>query len=130
MLVHPCANPIALAVCPNRTYAVVTLAVRAQEYATRVASAEERDVARVSEMRKKRNYADFWVREHEGALWGWDRALSVCGGWQRLAFFCFAVSFVCDMPAKQAGPADDSRLCCRRRCNQYRRCCSCCCCSG
>jgi hypothetical protein len=27
-----------------------------------VAAAEERDVARVSEMRKKRNYADFWVR--------------------------------------------------------------------
>jgi len=26
-----------------------------------VAAAEERDVARVSEMRKKRNYADFWV---------------------------------------------------------------------
>ncbi|KAF5835589.1 phosphoenolpyruvate carboxylase [Dunaliella salina] len=29
-------------------------------YATQVAAAEERDVARVSEMRKKRNYADFW----------------------------------------------------------------------
>lgn len=32
-----------------------------QEYAMRIAAAEERDVARVSEERKKRNYADFWV---------------------------------------------------------------------
>ncbi|KAJ9513722.1 hypothetical protein QJQ45_015483 [Haematococcus lacustris] len=32
-----------------------------KEYAERIAAAEERDVARVSEQRKKRNYADFWV---------------------------------------------------------------------
>ncbi len=32
-----------------------------KEFATRIASEEERDVARVSEERKKRNYADFWV---------------------------------------------------------------------
>jgi len=32
-----------------------------KDYAQRVAAQEERDVARVSEERKKRNYADFWV---------------------------------------------------------------------
>jgi phosphoenolpyruvate carboxylase len=40
-----------------------------KEYAARVVAAEERDVARVSEERKKRNYADFWVSGWVGGWW-------------------------------------------------------------
>ncbi len=50
-------NPFTRAPPHTRTDPIVHL----QELAERIASAESREVVRVAEERKKRNYADFWA---------------------------------------------------------------------